>query len=222
MAARAAAALALLPAVVVGHGAIITPRSRNSWDYTVGVNTPKDWPDNRDCTNVTGTDPGDCRNGQAGFYYSQGCSIGCKECDHISGRVQKDICGSGMKATLPDYARSLNLNATAGSPEDIYKHNPWRAPGAAPVADVCGLAGGTPWLPEVGNAGDYTATKFAHHGYNGSLLPKMDTGVRWQLGKTAEVTWQVLNNHGGGVSEAPPVGCCDSCGSSPRSFLLCI
>eukprot|EP01043_Picozoa_sp_COSAG02_P072107 COSAG02_NODE_13451_length_1392_cov_1.413447_1_plen_297_part_10 len=199
---RTAAALALLPTVVVGHGAIITPRSRNSWDYTVGVNTPKDWPTNADCTNVSGTDPADCRNGQAGFYYSQGCSIGCPECDHVSGRVQKDICGLGMKATLPDYARSLNLGAVAGSPQDIYKHNPWRAPGAAPVADVCGLAGGTPWAPEVGNAGDYTTTKFAHHGMNGSLLPKMDTGVRWELGKTAEVTWQVLNNHGGGVSGA--------------------
>ena len=120
---RAAAALAL-PAAALSHGAIISPRSRNSWDFTVGVNTPKDWPTNADCTNVSGTDPGDCRNGQAGFYYSQGCSIGCAECDHVSGRVQIDICGSGMEATLPDYARSLNLNATAGSPEDIYKHNP--------------------------------------------------------------------------------------------------
>jgi hypothetical protein len=148
------AALLLMPTAGLGHGAIITPRSRNSWDYTVGVNTPVDWPSNADCTNVSGTDPGDCRNGQAGFYYSQGCSIGCDHCDHVSGRVQKDICGLGMKPTLPDYARSLNLNATAGSPEDIYKHNPWRAPGAAPVADVCGLAGGTPWAAEVGNAGD--------------------------------------------------------------------
>ena len=26
-----------------GHGAIISPRSRNSVDYLVGVNTPKDW-----------------------------------------------------------------------------------------------------------------------------------------------------------------------------------
>ena len=197
---RAPAALALLPAVVIGHGAIITPRSRNSVDFTVGVNTPVDWPSNADCTNVTGTDPGDCRNGQAGFYYSQGCSIGCPECDHISGRVQKDICGLGMKATLPAYARSLNLASTPGSPEDIYKHNPWRAPGAAPIADVCGLAGGTPWAAEVGNAGDYTTTKFAHHGMNGSLLPKLDTGVRWQLGKTAEVTWQVLNNVSTAVS----------------------
>ena len=107
--------------------------------------------------------------------------------------------------SLPDETphrryRSVNRNATAGSPQDIYKHNPcvrltssrgffrpqraqllsraradpdgqqihhglaralwcslarWRAPGSAPVADACGLAGGTPWLPEVGEAGDY-------------------------------------------------------------------
>jgi hypothetical protein len=195
-----AAALALLPAVAFSHGGLITPRSRNSWDYTVNVNAPSNYQSNKDCTNISGADPGDCRNGQAGFYYSQGCSIGCAECDHVSGRVQTDICGSGMKATLPEYARSLNLNSTAGSPNDIYKHNPWRAPGSAPVGDVCGLAGGTPWLPDVGNAGDYTTTKFAHHGTNGSLLPKMDNGVVWHLGQTAEVSWQVLNNHGGGYS----------------------
>jgi hypothetical protein len=28
----------------------------------------------------------------------------------------------------------------------------------------------------------------------------MDTGVVWHIGQTAEVTWQVLNNHGGGYS----------------------
>ena len=28
----------------------------------------------------------------------------------------------------------------------------------------------------------------------------MDTGVEWKVGGTAEVTWQVLNNHGGGYS----------------------
>eukprot|EP01043_Picozoa_sp_COSAG02_P073707 COSAG02_NODE_14443_length_1271_cov_2.209044_2_plen_207_part_00 len=32
----------------------------------VDVNTPKDWPSNRDCTNITGRTPGDCHNGQAG------------------------------------------------------------------------------------------------------------------------------------------------------------
>ena len=35
---------------------------------------------------------------------------------------------------------------------------------------------------------------------NGTALPRMDTGVVWQLGGEAQVTWQVLNNHGGGYS----------------------
>ena len=115
-----------------------------------------------------------------------------------NGRVQTDLCGLRKTATLPDRARSLNLNATAGAANDIYKHNPWRAPGSAPVADACGLAGGTPWLPEVGNAGDYTRTKFAHHGTNGSTLPPLPTGVEWRLGGLAEVT------HGDGKPRLAP------------------
>lgn len=182
----------------MSHGAIISPRSRNSVDYLVGVNTPADWPSNADCTNITGAF---CANGQADFWYSQGCFIGCPECDHVSGRRQIDVCGLGKKATLndPKY-RSVNRHEIAGSPEDIYKHNPWRAPGSAPVADACGLAGGTPWPEEVGEAGDYTKTKFAHHGMNGTQLQPMDTGVVWTIGLQAEVTWQVENNHGGGYS----------------------
>ena len=144
---------------IAGHGAIISPRSRNSIDYLVGVNTPKDWPSNRDCTNISGT--GVCNNGQADFWYSQGCFIGCKECDHMSGRRQIDLCGSGKQATVNDpMYRSVNRAAEAGSIYDIYKHNPWRAPGSAPTANACGLAGGTPWGQEVGEAGDYTNTSF--------------------------------------------------------------
>lgn len=118
----------------------------------------------------------------------------------MSGRIQSDLCNSGMKPTLPDEYRSVNLAAKALSPQDIYRHNPWRAPGNAPTADACGLAGGTPWPQEVGEAGDYTTTKYAHHGMNGTLLKPMDTGVQWKIGGEAEVTWQVENNHGGGYS----------------------
>ena len=196
-----AAALLALATEASGHGALISPRSRNSVDYLVGVNTPKDWSSNKDCTNITGNTPADCHNGQAGFYYQQGCFIGCPACDHVSGRRQVDVCGLGKKATINDPTqRSVNRNATAGSIYDIYKHNPWRAPGSAPTADACGLAGGTPYLKEGTEAGDYTATKYAHHGSAGTSLPPMDTGVSWHIGKTAEVTWQVLNNHGGGYS----------------------
>ena len=44
---------------------------------------------------------------------------------------------------------------------DIYKHNPWRAPGSAPVLDACGLAGGTPWGGDVPEWGGFHPS---HHG----------------------------------------------------------
>ena len=59
-----------------------------------------------------------CVNGQASFWYSQGCFIGCPECDHRSGRVQTDLCGLGAVATNNGEARSVNLNATPGSADD--------------------------------------------------------------------------------------------------------
>eukprot|EP00419_Tripos_fusus_P016207 CAMPEP_0172728580 /NCGR_PEP_ID=MMETSP1074-20121228/92322_1 /TAXON_ID=2916 /ORGANISM="Ceratium fusus, Strain PA161109" /LENGTH=380 /DNA_ID=CAMNT_0013555843 /DNA_START=40 /DNA_END=1182 /DNA_ORIENTATION=+ len=183
-----------------GHGALVSPRSRNSVDYMVGVNVPAHWPADRECTNITG---GPCNNGQAAFWYSQGCFFGCEECDHLSGRRQTDLCNSGMVGPLRPEYRSVNRNSTPGSPQDIYKHNPWRAPGQAPVGDSCGLAGGTPWLPEVGEAGVYTATKYAHHGMHGTQLKPLEDGmppVVWKIGGQAQVTWQLENNHGGGYS----------------------
>ena len=94
----------------------------------------------------------------------------------------------------------MNLNATANSPFDIYRHNPWRAPGNAPIADVCGLAGGTPWGTNAPEAGMYTNTTNAYHGKNGSTLPKLPTNTTWKIGGVATVTWQLLQNHGGGYS----------------------
>eukprot|EP00039_Didymoeca_costata_P018358 m.333142 g.333142 ORF g.333142 m.333142 type:complete len:370 (+) comp17080_c0_seq1:62-1171(+) len=174
---------------VAGHGAIVVPRSRNSIDYLLGINTQR-------CSNSSGEN---CNNGQASFWYSQGCFIGCPTCDHKSGRRQTDLCGLGKVATINDpMYRSVNRNATAQSPEDIYKHNPWRAPGSAPVADACGLAGGTPWGPNVAEAGDYVNTTYAHHGMYGTTLPKMPTGTVWKRGGQAEVVWSIRNNHGGG------------------------
>lgn len=176
---------------VTGHGSLVTPRPRNSIDYLVGVNT--EW-----CANISGAK---CNNGQAAFWYSQGCFIGCPACDHTSGRRQTDLCGRGFQATINDpMHRSVNRAALAGSPQDIYRHNPWRAPGFAPVAGACGLAGGTPWGPDAPEAGFYTNTTFAHHGMNGTDLPPMPTGTVWKIGGTATVTWNVRNNHGGGYS----------------------
>jgi len=199
-------ALALLCSVarVNAHGALVYPLSRNSVDANeVGCDAHTDV-----CTTtakgvgcVNFTHPGQpCHIGQASFWYSQGCFIGCPECDHLSGRRQTDLCGLGKKATLPDYARSVNRNATRFSEQDIYQHNPWSAPGSAPVADACGLAGGSPWAWNRGEAGYYVNTSNARHGQNGTTLPELSSGVKWKIGGEAQVSWQVRNNHGGGYA----------------------
>eukprot|EP00041_Stephanoeca_diplocostata_P018737 m.395630 g.395630 ORF g.395630 m.395630 type:complete len:268 (-) comp21104_c0_seq1:75-878(-) len=186
-------ALAALVSMADGHGAMVSPRSRNSIDYTLGIPFKKT---SSPCANVTGAP---CNNGQAAFWYSQGCFIGCPTCDHISGRRQTDLCKLGAKPTInnPKF-RSLNRDQEAQSKFDIYQHNPWRWPGNAPVANPCGLAGGTPWGWDVSEEGVYYNTTYAHHGMAGTDLPELPTGVVWTLGLEAEVTWAVKYNHGGG------------------------
>ena len=171
---------------------MVTPLSRNAVDHLAGVNTQR-------CSNITGDE---CNNGQASFWYSQGCFIGCPKCDNESGRRQVDLCGLGKKQTLTDPKYwSVGRDAIPGSAEDIYKHNPWRAPGSAPVMDACGLAGGTYSRKPGAEAGDYIQTRFAQHGDVGTEVLKPIPGYTppvYKLGGTAEVVWSVRNNHGGG------------------------
>ena len=71
---RATVFAAFLLSSVSGHATVVSPRSRNSIDYLPDatpdgpVNSPKDWPSNKDCANITGDG---CHNGQATFWYSQ-------------------------------------------------------------------------------------------------------------------------------------------------------
>lgn len=139
-------AAAIVP-LVAGHGAMVTPRSRNSIDYDENVShfPPSGGGDNWAwCQNMTGAP---CNNGQSAYWYSQGCFIGCPECDHKSGRRQTDLCGKGFVGMLPDYAVAVNRNVERNGPLDIYRHNPWRAPGHAPVADACAPPLPPPLLP---------------------------------------------------------------------------
>ena len=110
------------------------------------------------------------------------------------------MCGLGKKATVnaPEH-RTVNRAAPAGSTLDIYAHNPWRAPGSAPIVDACGLAGGTPWAKNASEWGDYVPTKYAAHGDHGTKqLPRQPTATVWRAGGSAEVVWQIGANHGGG------------------------
>ena len=149
------------------------------------------------CNCVNGTEP--CGVAQTCVWFSQGCSIGCEHCDGAESNPNyKDRCGSGKKPTNNDpYFRTVNLDAPAMSSSDLYQHNPWRAPGNAPVYDPCGMAGGSPTWVKTGLS--FIDTKFARQGDNGSMmLPPRPTGIVWVAGAEAEAKWTMRANHGGG------------------------
>ena len=92
-------------------------------------------------------------NGQACFWFSNGCSIGCPNCDgETRGPIpsqpgwnhKTDTCGLKFNATICDpKLRTVNTGAECGAEDDYYFYSPWRAPGSSPVLDSCGMAGGT-------------------------------------------------------------------------------
>ena len=72
-----------------------------------------------------------------------------------------------------------------------YYYSPWRAPGAAPVFDSCGMAGGHK-PPQGGFGGIYVNTSHAKLGDKGTeVLPKTPPQAKWTAGMTYEVTWTI-------------------------------
>jgi len=208
--------LILMVSNVFGHGAVNFPPPRNNIDHgekpwSEGVPNPVPPVDDHKngfwCPvpspffddKLTG------HNGQACYWFSNGCSIGCPKCDGkergpLSIHKNKtDICGLGHKATICDPSlRTVNTGAECGSDEDVYYYSPWRAPGSAPVFDSCGMAGGSPKLGGFG--AQYRTTTNAKQGDLGSQT--LEHGVSgvfpWQAGKQVHVSWSITANHGGG------------------------
>jgi len=228
--------------LVAGHGAITIPPPRNAvdsneapWSTPVPHPVPfEPWcpfPSEASAAadpgrNLTGS------NGQACFWFSNGCAIGCEACDgntrgpipkfdcvagqakanceltpdpsnpHMQFGPKAPICASPLPATVCDEAqRTVNTKAACGSDQDYYFYSPWRRPGAAPVIDACGTAGGR--LPGQGDGGfgaSYKNTTHAKVGDIGSALPKAPSGTTWQAGTDVEVAWTLQANHGGGYS----------------------
>ena len=133
------------------------------------------------CTN--GTDI--CNNGQSCFWFSNGCTPGCKACDGNGNRYPNfDHCPDEKKVLAP--ADLLLKDYWTGDPTweegtsyDIFKFNPWRAPGKAPVFDSCGMAGGR-WT-EAFNAAAFNSSKFAKMGDRGTKVLRPDISV---IGRT--------------------------------------
>ena len=109
----------------------------------------------------------------------------------------KSLCGvDGMEPTLPRSLWTMNRNANENPENDLFKYHPWRAPGFAPVADVCGMARGDP-RPGT-DAAVFTATKYAKQGDLGSVVLKAaPSDTVWEAGSTVQVAWGIRANHGG-------------------------
>lgn len=234
-------AACVLAVPAAAHMSLVVPISRNAVDRALPQwKGGKWWPFQPECEDPSahfdsqhpsgcvpkGTDGWGCNcwNGtgnlcdvaQSCLWFSNGCSIGCDTCTGIPANpATKCLCGDKcMNATVNDpMLRTYNRKAEAGSDADIYKFNPWRAPGFAPVLDACGMAGGSP--VHGGGESKYTNTKFAKQGDHGSVtLPAAPTGVLWKAGATVTAKWSIRANHGGGyqyrlcpASETPTEEC---------------
>jgi len=194
-------------ASVRSHASVIMPPSRNAVDgvlpgtpWSNGDHPPTGWlmPYSAACTN--GTEP--CDSGQSAFWFSQGCTIGCKACTGNGSRIpNNDQCPDLPKPPphllLDPTYRTTNQHTTFGSHEDFWRFNPWRAPGQAPVFDPCGMAGGSTIARF--NAGEYNTTRYAKQGDLGSeVLRPRPSGTVWKRDSIARVRWQQSANHGGG------------------------
>ena len=182
---------------VRGHGFVVTPPPRNSIDRDLPLYANGAFPQTNGepgctqdmqvcgCWCANGTAP--CASGQSCYWFSQGCTIGCDSCVSVPNhRTYKDLCNSGLKATVCDRRlRTYNMDAACNGPDDIYRWNPWRYPGSAPVEDACGKAGGGGVLVDkkgsarVGfGAAFYTDTVHAKANDLGSqVLPPLPSGT---------------------------------------------
>jgi len=225
--------LSLLP-LVAAHGSIVHPPPRNAidsnlapWNGTMPIGPSGEAPFEPWCPvpNFKMPDSPAGRlssaNGQACFWFSSGCSIGCDKCDgQTRGPIpgypcqnlnnKSEMCakkmsvceeGKNTKPTIPKEARTVNTEAQDGADNDFYQYSPWRAPGTAGILDPCGVAGGA--LQYMDGREEifgivYQNTTNAKHGDRGAQLPRRDTGTVWTAGDVVEVSWTLNANHGGG------------------------
>jgi len=92
----------------------------------------------------------------------------------------------------------LTTQAECGGPEDWYHFSPWRAPGAAPVFDSCGVAGGTGYWGRSNFGAQYFNTtdpegRGSFDGaYGSKTLKPTAAQATWKRGSTVEVLMLLL------------------------------
>ena len=130
-------------------------------------------------------------NGQPCLWFQQGCSPGCKTCTGTNGHTTKPLCSTFMEPT------NVNASTRTEDPTDpkSFHYSPWRSPGHAPVADACGLAGGTSVAHQGPGEAVFTPNGVAKQGDKGSeVLPKGPPQEIWKAGTAVEVSWGIRFN----------------------------
>lgn len=249
---RQALATLLLASGASGHAALSFPRPRNAADGSLAPWTSWAYPCDKthsgaNCSISFCEHGHDCQgscpiaarsgvkgaltasNGQACYWFSNGCTVGCARCDGSSNHVGhgsqrflfKGMSAAALRArnlsiedpfspppgalalnqttakslaiapncadpkTAPTVCdprlRTANTQAACGSKEDVYYYSPWRAPGAAPVIDACGMAGGRFPGQGVGGAGaQFQNSSVMRQGDAGSALPRGPPAAVWR------------------------------------------
>jgi len=143
-----------------------------------------------------GPDPSIIGQNGTCLWFNQGCQIGCPSCTGanciVGEKSTGKCCDKPMDATLTDPVLRTFMDVDG---YDWTKMNPWRAPGYAPIMDPCGIAGGYKTHGVPGNGGNPPVG--ITQGARGSELPVVHK-TQWKAGSTAEVSWSIFANHGGG------------------------
>lgn len=211
-----AAALALFCAAgASGHGVMYEPPTRASRGVFLpqGTSCPGGaclWFSEGTSIGCPKANGGDCANGTESHNkgYIQECSKAEGLADPTIGTSEADKHLRTYNVNGDMFCPSVGPFPTCkygpdGTKGDPTKHNPWRKPGSAPVADACGIAGGSGPATKRSltcqwNGGD--APPGAKIGDIGSELPELLEKTVWVAGSEAEVAWGIAANHGGGYS----------------------
>jgi len=127
-----------------------------------------------------------------------GCQPGCSECHAKCGHAAAAFglcCGEASHFKPTNNQKEFRTYQNFGGLIDVgMRHNPWRAPGHAPVEDPCGVITGNQPREYVVGAPDA--------GTKGSDLPETPREERpsWPAGSHQEVSWNIYANHGGGYA----------------------
>jgi hypothetical protein len=126
------------------------------------------------------------------------------------------VAGKPTATICSRHLRTLNVNASCGAPDDWYYYSPWRAPGAAPVLDSCGMASGhLPPTPKQNFGGAYVNTSHAKVGDKGSGLPPAPSGTVWSPGMSYEVSWTIEANVSSIPTPPAPSAACAAAAALP-------